>query len=156
MALLAVVRKSHLSGNQPSTDSVRWLFKLGGLAFLLPLALLLKTIGLPILIVLAVLALPVLIVLLLFGLPIFLVLILGSMLMGLIGMVLSIGVAALKFGLFVVLPIWLVWTLVSKMMGKKKGGGDGSSASDAAPPSSSGSGPATGPVSDPIDGMGPA
>ena len=135
--------------------AIRWLFKLGGLAFLLPLALLLKTIGLPILMVLAVLALPVLFLLLLFGLPIFLVMIVGSMLMGLIGMVLTIGVAALKFGLLVVLPIWLVWTLASKMMGKKKGGGGDSSASDSAPPSSS-SGPTTGPVSDPIDGMGPA
>src|ERR1044072_4914395 len=86
--------------------AIRWLFKLGGLAFLLPLALLLKTIGLPLLGVVAVLALPILIILLLFGLPIFLVFIVGSMLMGLIGMVLTIGVAALKIGLFIVLPIW--------------------------------------------------
>ena len=131
--------------------AIRWLFKLGGLAFLLPLALLLKTIGLPILMVLAVLAIPVLLLLFLFGLPIFLVLIVGSMLMGLIGTVLTIGVAALKIGLFVVLPIWLMWTLGKKMWswGKKKGGDD-TSASDSAPPSSSG--PTTGPVNDPIDG----
>jgi hypothetical protein len=131
---------------------IRWIFKLGGLAFLLPLALLLKTIGLPILMVLAVLAIPVLVILLLFGLPIFLVLIAGSMLMGLIGMVLTIGMAALKFGLFVVLPIWLVWMLAGKIWnwGKKKGGGD-TSASDSAPPPSSSTGPTTGPVSDPSD-----
>lgn len=134
--------------------AIRWLFKLGGLAFLLPLALLLKTIGLPLLMVLGVLAVPVLIILLLFGLPIFLVLIFGSMLMGLIGMVLTIGVAAVKIGLFVVLPIWLLWTLIGKMRRGKKNGGDDSASPDSAPPSSSG--PTTGPVNDPIDGMGPA
>jgi len=126
--------------------AVRWLFKLGGLAFLLPLAaLLLKTIGLPILIVLGVLAIPVLAILFLFGLPIFLVLIVGSMLMGLVGMVLSIGLAAVKIGLFVVLPLWLMWTLAGKIWkwGKKNGGD--SSASDTTPPSS---GPTTGPVND--------
>ena len=95
--------------------AIRWLFKLGGLAFLLPLALLLKTIGLPLLAVLGVLAIPVLILLFLFGLPIFLVLIAGSMLMGLIGVVLTVGIAALKFGLFVVLPIWLLWKLGSQI-----------------------------------------
>jgi hypothetical protein len=138
--------------------AIRWLFKLGGLAFLLPLALLLKTIGLPILMVLAVLAIPVLVILLLFGLPIFLVFIAGSMLMGLIGTVLTIGMAAVKFGLLVVLPIWLMWTIAGKVWnwGKRKGGDD-SSASDSAPPSG---GPATGstsgPVNDGIDGAGPA
>jgi hypothetical protein len=133
--------------------AIRWLFKLGGLAFLLPLAMLLKTIGLPILMVLAVLALPVLIILFLFGLPIFLVFIAGSMLMGLIGMVLTVGIAALKIGLFVVLPIWLAWALASKIFGKKKGGDD-SSPSSSPPPSSSG--PTSGPVGDPMDGVGEA
>ena len=127
--------------------AVRWLFKLGGLAFLLPLAaLLLKTIGLPILMVLGVLAIPVLAILFLFGLPIFLVLIVGSMLMGLVGMVLSIGLAAVKIGLFVVLPIWLMWTLAGKLWqwGKKKDGGD-SSSTDTTPPSG---GATSGPVND--------
>jgi hypothetical protein len=136
---------------------IRWLFKLGGLAFLLPIALLLKTIGLPILMVLGVLALPVLIVLFLFGLPVFLVLIAGSMLMGLIGMVLTIGVAALKFGLLVVLPIWLAFALAKKVSnwGRKKGGGDGS-ASDSPPSPPPPGGPTTGPVSDPVEGLGEA
>ena len=130
--------------------AIRWLFKLGGLAFLLPLALLLKTIGLPILMVLAVLAIPVLLILFLFGLPIFLVFIVGSMLMGLIGTVLTLGFAVLKIGLFVVLPIWLMWMLAAKIWdwGKKKGTGD-SPGSDSPPPSG---GPTTGPVNDPIDG----
>ena len=85
-------------------------------------------------------------ILFLFGLPIFLVLIVGSMLMGLVGMVLSIGLAAVKIGLFVVLPIWLMWTLAGKIWhwGKKKDGGD-SSATDSTPPNS---GPTTGPVND--------
>ena len=128
--------------------AIRWLFKLGGLAFLLPvLAMLLKTIGLPILMVLGVLAIPVLAILFLFGLPIFLVLIVGSMLMGLVGMVLSIGVAAVKIGLFVVLPIWLMWTLAGKIWkwGKTKDGGDSAGKADSPPQSN---GPSTGPVND--------
>ena len=138
--------------------AIRWLFKLGGLAFLLPLALLLKTIGLPLLGILSVLALPILILLFLFGLPIFLVFIFGGMLMGLIGLVVTIGVAALKVGLFVVLPIWLVWKLAGKLWGwtcKRNGGRDPGS-SDSPPPSSGASGPSTGPISDPLDGADPA
>ena len=133
--------------------AIRWLFKLGGLAFLLPLALLLKTIGLPLLAVLGVLAIPVLIILFLFGLPIFLVLIAGSMLMGLIGVVLTVGIAALKFGLFIVLPIWLLWKLGSKMscwIFKRRD--DDTPPSGSPPPSAdSSSGPTTGPISDPAD-----
>ena len=137
--------------------AIRWLFKLGGLAFLLPIALLLKTIGLPLLAVLAVLALPILIILLLFGLPLFLVLIFGSMLMGIIGVVLTIGVAALKIGLFIVLPIWLVWKLGAKIgcWIKKRGDSDSPPSASAPPPDTS-SGPKTGPVSDPGDGFDPA
>ena len=91
---------------------VRWLFKvLGSLAVFVPLALLLKTIGLPLLMVLAVLALPVLFVLFLFGLPIFLVLAVGGLAMGALFAVLAFGLLALKIAVFVVLPIWLVWKL---------------------------------------------
>ena len=135
--------------------AIRWLFKLGGLAFLLPIALLLKTIGLPLLAVLAVLALPILIILLLFGLPLFLVFIFASMLMGLIGMVLTIGVAAIKIGLFIVLPIWLVWKLGGKFSSwvSNRRGGDDASSKDAPPPSASDS--STGPISDPADGVDP-
>jgi hypothetical protein len=139
--------------------AIRWLFKLGGLAFLLPLALLLKTIGLPLLGILAMLALPVLILLFLFGLPIFLVFIFGSMLMGLIGMVLTLGVAVLKIGLFVVLPLWLAWKLAGKAScWFKRGGGRDDSTSSSTPPSSpsSSSDPTTGPISDPGDGLDPA
>jgi len=100
--------------------ALRWLFKLGGLGLLLPIAFVLKMIGLPLLMVLGVLAIPVLILLFVFGLPIFLVLIVGSMLMGLLGFVLTIGVAALKIGLFVVLPIWLVWALFGKVCSRRR------------------------------------
>ena len=131
--------------------AIRWLFKLGGLAFLLPLALLLKTIGLPLLAVLGVLAIPVLIILFLFGLPIFLVFIFGSMLMGLIGMVLTIGIAALKIGVFIVLPIWLLWKLGGKMSCWYKRGDADTPPSSGTPPSDASSGPTTGPISDPTD-----
>jgi hypothetical protein len=92
--------------------AIRWLFKLGGLSLLLPLALLLKTIGIPLLLILGVLALPLLFVLFLFGLPIFAVLLFGGLIMGVLSFVLTIGVAAIKIGIFVVLPIWLMWKLV--------------------------------------------
>lgn len=92
---------------------VRWLFKILGLGVFLPLALLLKTIGLPVLMVLGVLALPILFMLFLFGLPIFLVFLAGGLVLGVIFMALSLGLIALKFAVFVVLPIWLMWKLVS-------------------------------------------
>jgi hypothetical protein len=105
--------------------ALRWLFKLGGLGLLLPIAFILKMVGLPLLMVLCVLAIPVLLLLFVFGLPIFLVLIVGSMLMGLLGFVLTIGVAALKIGLFVVLPIWLVWAIFGKVFRRcRRRGGD--------------------------------
>jgi hypothetical protein len=92
--------------------AIRWAFKtLFGLGVLVPAALLLKVIGLPILAVLGVLAMPVLFVLFLFGLPVFLVLIVGGMLLAGVSLLLTFGLAAIKFLLFVVLPIWLVWKL---------------------------------------------
>lgn len=100
--------------------AVNWLLKtLGGFAILVPIAFVLKMVGLPLLAVLCALALPVLFILFIFGLPIFLVLIVGSMVMGLVGMVLTIGVVAIKIGLFVVLPIWLVVKLFSWMFRKR-------------------------------------
>ena len=93
--------------------AIRWLFKLGGLALLLPIAALLKVVGIPLLLILCVIGFPVLALLFLFGLPIFAVLAVGGLIIGLLGMVLTIGVAALKFAIFVVLPIWLMWKVVS-------------------------------------------
>ena len=94
---------------------VRWIFKIIGLAAFLPIAFLLKAIGLPLLIVLAVLALPVFFLLLVFGLPIFLVLLVGGLAMGALFVALSVGMLALKFAVFVVLPVFLLWKLASWM-----------------------------------------
>lgn len=88
---------------------IRWLFKLGGLALLLPIAAILKVIGLPILLILLVIGAPILILLFLFGLPIFAVMAVGGVLIGFVAMLLMLGVATLKFAIFVVLPIWLMW-----------------------------------------------
>jgi hypothetical protein len=92
---------------------VRWIFKVLGLFAFLPIAFLLKTIGIPVLIVLAVLALPVFVLLFLFGLPVFLVLLAGGLAMGVLFAALAFGVFALKIAIFVVLPIWLLWQLAS-------------------------------------------
>jgi len=92
---------------------VRWIFKILGLVAFLPIAFLLKAIGLPLLIVLAVLALPVLFLLFLFGLPLFLVLLVGGLAMGALFAALAFGVFALKVAIFVVLPVWLLWQLAS-------------------------------------------
>jgi hypothetical protein len=129
--------------------ALRWLFKLGGLGLLLPIALLLKTIGIPLLMILAVVAMPVLILLFLFGLPVFMVLAAGAAIMGLVGIVLTIGVAALKFAIFVVLPIWVIWKISSsgfRWICKRGDGGTGSAGGDATPESDvpAGSEPFTG------------
>jgi hypothetical protein len=121
-------------------EAVRWIIKtLASLGILLPLAFLFKFIGLPILIVLGVLALPVMFVLFIFGLPIFLVLIVGGGVLGLVFAVLSFGLLALKIGVFVVLPIYLVFKLLSWIFGRGRSKGDNANAS---PP----------PPSNPIDG----
>lgn len=119
---------------------VRWLFKiLGGLGVFLPLAFLLKAIGLPVLMVLGVLALPIFFILFLFGLPLFLVLVAGGLAMGVLFAVLAFGMLALKVAIFVVLPIWLVYKVVSWLFRDRGGvarpdvhGPDPSTGADAA------------------------
>jgi hypothetical protein len=101
---------------------VRWIMKVLSMIAFLPIAFLLKAVGLPVLIVLAVLALPVLFLLFLFGLPIFLVLLVGGLAMGALFVALSIGMMALKFAIFVVLPIWLGYKLISWLF-RGRGGG---------------------------------
>jgi hypothetical protein len=101
---------------------VRWIVKVLGLVAFLPIAFLLKAIGLPVLMVLAVLALPVVFLLFLFGLPIFLVLLAGGLAMGVLFAALSLGVLALKVALFVVLPVWLTWKLVTWLFRDRNGG----------------------------------
>lgn len=120
--------------------ALRWFFKLGWLGLLVPIAMILKVIGLPLLAVLSVVALPILALLFLFGLPIFLVLAVGGLIMGGLAVLLVIGVAALKFALFVVLPIWLVWMVAGKltsMVCRRRGDDPGTASrpmSDTPPP----------------------
>ncbi len=102
---------------------IPWLLKtVGGLAVLIPIAFVLKLVGLPVLIVLGVLALPVLFVLFVLGLPIFLVVLVGGGLMALLFFALSIGMVALKVFIFVVLPIVLVFKLFQWIFRGTNGG----------------------------------
>jgi hypothetical protein len=128
--------------------AIRWLFKLGWLGALIPIALLLKSIGLPVLGILAVVAIPLLVLLFLFGLPIFLVLAVGGLFVGALGFALVIGLVALKFFLFVVLPIVLIWKLAASLWrwGCRRGG-DGSSPDGGTPPASQPTAPSPGPAS---------
>ncbi len=81
---------------------------LGSLGWLLPVAFLLKLVGIPVLVVLAILALPVFIVLAIVGLPIMFVIVAGIMLLVGFFAMLSIGILALK----IVIPILLVYWLI--------------------------------------------
>jgi hypothetical protein len=81
---------------------------LGSLGWLLPVAFLLKFIGLPVLAVLAILALPVFLVLAIVGLPIMFVIVAGIMLLVGFFALLSIGLLALK----IVIPILLIYWLL--------------------------------------------
>lgn len=99
--------------------AIRWAIKtLVGVGVLVPLAFILKLVGLPILVVLGVVAMPVLFVLFLFGLPIFMVLIVGAVLLAGLFFMLTLGMIAFKIFLFVILPIWLVWKIASWLMGR--------------------------------------
>jgi hypothetical protein len=122
--------------------AIRWLFKLGWLGALIPIALLLKSVGLPILGILGIVAIPAIILLFLFGLPIFLVFIFGGLFVGLLAMGLVLGLVALKFFIFVVLPLWLVWKLAKTVWcWTFKGGGPKPDSGTTTPPSSSTPGP---------------
>ena len=142
--------------------AIRWFLKLGWLGMLIPIALLLKTIGIPLLAILAVVGLPILALLFLFGLPIFLVLIVGSMIIGFLGFVLTMGVIALKVGLFIVLPIWLVWKLGKSVWcwtRRRRGGEGDTGTTDSTTSTSDGftasSDTTSGPTGDPLGGVDP-
>ena len=81
---------------------------LGSLGLLVPLAFLLKMIGLPVLIVLAILALPVFIVLAVIGLPFILVFVVGGGILALIFSILALGLTVLKIVLPIILVVWLL------------------------------------------------
>jgi hypothetical protein len=114
--------------------AIRLVFKLGWLGLLIPIAFVLKTIGLPLLLILLVLALPVLLMFFVFGLPVFLVVLAGSAFMGLVSFVLTLSFAVLKIALFVVLPIWLVFAIAPRIARWFKGGNGGDS-TPSSPPS---------------------
>lgn len=80
----------------------------GSLGWLLPLAFVLKALGLPFLIMLAVLALPLLLVLALIGLPLLLVVVLGGAMVTFTLWIVSIGVLALKIAIPVLIAFWLL------------------------------------------------
>ena len=105
---------------------IRWILGyLGSLGALIPILMLLKSIGLPVLIVLAIVAIPILLVLLVIGLPIFLVLLCGAILLGIAWAFLTVGVVVIKPLLFVVLPMmvmgYCLWWLFA---GRKRNGGE--------------------------------
>jgi len=82
---------------------------LGTLLFLLvPIAGVLKFVGLPILIVLGVVGAPVFLLLAAIGLPVLLVVGFGAVLLLLVGVVLTLGLIALKIALPIILIVWLI------------------------------------------------
>jgi hypothetical protein len=81
---------------------------LGSLGWLIPVAFILKFIGLPVLAVLALLALPVFIILAIVGLPIMFVFVAGILLLVGFFALLSIGVAVLKIAIPILLVYWLL------------------------------------------------
>jgi hypothetical protein len=81
---------------------------LGGLAWLIPIALVLKAIGLPLLILLAILAVPILIVLAVLGLPLILIAVVGGSMLMILGWIVSLGAIALKIALPLILVYWMI------------------------------------------------
>ena len=91
---------------------------LGSLGILVPLAFILKLLGLKLIAVLGVLALPVLLILAIIGLPFILVFLMGGLLLALVAGALSLGIMVLK----IVLPIAIVFWLLSWLFGKGRRG----------------------------------
>jgi hypothetical protein len=82
---------------------------LGTLFFLLvPIAGVLKLVGLPILIVLGIVGAPVFLLLAAIGLPVLLVVGFGAVLLLFVGILLTLGLIALKIALPIILIVWLV------------------------------------------------
>ena len=81
---------------------------LGSMAWLLPVAFILKLIGLPVLIVLAILAAPVFIILAIIGLPIMVVIVAGVMLLVGFFFLLSMGLLVLKIAIPIILIYWVI------------------------------------------------
>ncbi len=87
----------------------------GSLGWLLPIAFVLKALGLPFLLLLAVIALPVILVLAVLGLPILLIVLLGGFLVTVTMWIVSFGVVALKLAIPILLIYWVVkWMMSSR------------------------------------------
>jgi hypothetical protein len=99
----------------------------GSLGWLLPLAFVLKALGLPFLLLLAVLAIPLLLVLAVLGLPILLVVAIGGFLVTVTVWIVSLGLAALKL----VLPLVLLYWVARWMFGRGDSGDVSTPATDA-------------------------
>jgi hypothetical protein len=89
------------------------LFKLllksfGALAWLLPIAMLLKALGWPVLIVLGVLAVPLIIVLMIVGLPLLLVAAAAGIMLMIAFWVVSTGLLIIKIAVPILLVVWLI------------------------------------------------
>ena len=100
------------------------------LLVLVPVAGVLKVIGLPVLIVLGVIGAPVFLLLAMIGLPVLLVLGIGGVLLFFVGILLALGVLAIKIILPIVLVVWLVKWIVGK---NRRSGGQDVGMPDAAP-----------------------
>ena len=84
------------------------------LFFVVPVAGILKIVGLPLLIVLGVVGAPLFLLLAAIGLPVLLVLGIGAVLLCCVGVVLALSVVAIKIILPIVLVVWLVRWLFRK------------------------------------------
>ena len=76
--------------------------------FLVPIAGVLKVIGLPVLIVLGVVGAPIFLLLAAIGLPVLVVVGFGGVLLALVGGLLALGILAIKIALPIILIVWLV------------------------------------------------
>lgn len=95
---------------------------LARLGWLVPIAFVLKAVGIPLLLMIALLGLPIFIVLALFGLPGILVLLVGGLLLVGLFALLALGITVLKIALPILVVVWLVrWLMRS---GKKDEGTD--------------------------------
>lgn len=91
---------------------------LGSLAWLLPIAFLLKFLGLPVLIVLIILGLPLFIILAIVGLPMAFVAVAGAVILAGIFFMLSLGIAVLKLAIpFIIIYFLWKWFFADKKSG---------------------------------------
>jgi hypothetical protein len=81
---------------------------LGSPGWLLPIAFVLKLVGLPVLIVLAILAAPIFIILAIIGLPIMFVIIAGVLLLVGFFFILSMGLLVLKIAIPILIVYWVI------------------------------------------------